>query len=102
MTEDQWKARVVLPYLRGRGGEWIAIPRSRFGRTGIPDILGCYRGVFVAFELKSPDSSYEATATQMAQLKRIRLNGGSALVARSLEDIAGLLDLLDREPKGKT
>lgn len=52
--------------------------------AGIPDIICCYKGRFIAFEVKAPDG--KPTALQEATIKRIRKAGGVAEVVRSVEE----------------
>jgi hypothetical protein len=49
-----------------------------YGRSGVPDIVGCYRGVFFAIETKAGDN--KTTALQERELKQIRDAGGMACV----------------------
>lgn len=62
-------------------GHWRVSPRGGpFGKTGCPDDLICWRGVFIAIEVKSDDGS--TSALQDIQLRRIRDAGGVAAVLR--------------------
>ena len=49
-----------------------------YGRSGIPDIVGCYRGCFFAIECKA--GANKPTALQERELQRIRKAGGFAFV----------------------
>ena len=49
-----------------------------YGRSGIPDIIGCHNGVFFAVECKA--NGGKTTALQDRELKRISEAGGFALV----------------------
>jgi hypothetical protein len=49
-----------------------------FGRAGVPDIIGCYKGVFFAIECKA--GSNKTTALQDRELKKIRKAGGVTLI----------------------
>ena len=53
--------------------------------AGIPDIVICYKGQFIALEVKAPDG--KPTALQVATIKRIRKAGGVAEVVRSVEEV---------------
>jgi len=53
---------------------------------GIPDILACYKGRFIAIELKRPDGEGALAIRQDAQLRRIKKAGGTAVVIDNLED----------------
>ena len=49
-----------------------------FGRSGIPDIVGCYKGVFFAIECKAGKGI--PTALQERELMNIKKAGGQAWV----------------------
>lgn len=49
-----------------------------YGRSGIPDIVGCYRGYFFAVECKA--GGRQATALQEKEMQRIRDAGGYVFV----------------------
>lgn len=83
-----------------RGG-WYTMPQTGgYGRSGIPDILICYRGRFVAVECKF--GSNKPTALQKKELTDIKNADGIALVLResNWEDIFVYLNTVDREIDG--
>jgi Holliday junction resolvase len=49
-----------------------------FGRSGVPDIIACYKGYFIAIECKAGVG--KPTALQEQQLAKIRKAGGAAIV----------------------
>ena len=49
-----------------------------FGRSGVPDIVCCMNGIFVAIECKA--GTGKLTALQDREIKRIRENKGIAFV----------------------
>ena len=49
-----------------------------YGRSGVPDIVGCYRGYFFAIECKAGRG--KTTALQDRELRNIRNAGGFAFV----------------------
>lgn len=49
-----------------------------FGKSGVPDIIVCYRGRFLAVECKAGKN--KPTALQEREMERIREAGGSTLV----------------------
>lgn len=53
-----------------------------FGRAGIPDIIGCYNGQFVAFECKAGKG--KTTALQEREIHNIQLAKGWAFVITEL------------------
>ena len=64
-----------------------------YGTSGIPDIICCYRGRFVAFEVKTETG--RATELQKAVLRRIGAAGGTAIIVRSVQDVRDTLARLD-------
>jgi len=66
--------------------------------SGIPDILGCYKGLFIALELKR-DSKSEATTLQLDTIELIKKAGGFATVVypENLDQILKELELWVKE-----
>lgn len=86
----------ILDYCRGRGGRWVKIHGgdNPYQEVGIADILGCYRGFFVALEVKQPGG--EASRKQELFLRSIEKAGGFAAVVESLDDVIEVLNRVDR------
>jgi Holliday junction resolvase len=57
-----------------------------YGRSGVPDIIGCYKGLFFGIECKAGKG--KATALQCANIDEINRTEGHAFVVR--EDTATL------------
>jgi Holliday junction resolvase len=53
-------------------------PGMGFGRAGIPDIICCFQGKFIAIECKAGKG--KTTALQDRELNAIRAAGGMAMV----------------------
>ena len=49
-----------------------------FGRSGVPDIVCCHKGLFIAFECKAGGN--KTTALQDREMQAIQKAGGTALV----------------------
>jgi Holliday junction resolvase len=66
-------------------------PGMGLGRSGIPDIIGCYNGRFIAIECKAGKG--KATALQERELIAICNAGGFTYIARedNLEEMEGRL-----------
>lgn len=60
-----------------------------YGTAGIPDIIACVDGRFFAFEVKT--ASGKATPLQQATIRKILAAGGTALVARSVDEVRDAL-----------
>lgn len=67
---------------------WFMPPANGYGRAGIPDFIGCYKGLFFAVECKAGKG--QTTALQERELKLITDNFGMAMVIR--EDTVYLLE----------
>ena len=64
-----------------------------YGSAGIPDIICCYRGRFVAFEVKNEKG--KTTALQDVNIRNIQKADGIAVVVRSLDDVKNVLEGLE-------
>lgn len=49
-----------------------------YGRSGVPDIIACYKGRFLAIECKAGDN--KPTLLQLRNIESIKRNGGLAIV----------------------
>lgn len=59
------------------------------GNPGGSDLIGLYRGRFIAIEVKTPKG--RATPEQLQFIEAVRRHGGIAGIARSVEDALSLL-----------
>jgi hypothetical protein len=66
-----------------------------YSKIGVPDIICCYKGHFVAIECKAGKN--KPTALQERELKIIRDAGGYALVVNeeNIDDVRKLLESID-------
>lgn len=67
---------------------------GQFGTTGIPDLIVCYRGRFIAFEVKTEKG--KTTVLQEMTIRKIIKAGGYATVARSVDDVRAVIEALKR------
>lgn len=65
--------------------------QAGMGRAGIPDIIGCYRGMFVAFECKAGKG--KTTALQEREINAIRTAKGLAFVINE-DNVDNIKELL--------
>jgi hypothetical protein len=64
-----------------------------YGTSGIPDIIVCYRGKFVAFEVKTP--SGKLTTLQEITLRKINDAKGNSYKVTSLQEVKEILKNID-------
>lgn len=71
MAEEKLFENKVKDYLRSEGAWFVKYwAGTRFTKEGIPDILACYKGRFVAIETKASNGA--PTLLQLVNLKKIR------------------------------
>ena len=94
--EAKVKAK-LRKYLTQLGIYHFMPPANGFGRAGIPDIVGCMNGQFVAFECKAGKN--KTTALQDREIANIQSAKGWAFVIN--EDNVDNVEELLRLEKGK-
>jgi hypothetical protein len=62
-----------------------------YGRSGVPDIIACYKGRFIAIECKSGDN--KPTLLQLRNIEDIKRTEGYAIVVNE-SNIGALLALV--------
>lgn len=78
MTPEGKVKKKVAELLKKYDAYYFFPAMGAFGRAGIPDIVGCYRGRFFAVECKAGKG--KTTAIQEAEIEKIRKAGGKAFV----------------------
>jgi len=68
----------VMSILRDEGVYYFMPPANGLGRSGIPDIVACVNGLFLAVECKAGGN--KPTALQIREIEAIRRNDGVAVV----------------------
>lgn len=81
-------------YLIKNGAYCENIWGGGFQAAGIPDIIACYKGVFLGIEVKLDYN--KPSEIQKAKLKLINNAGGIGIVAYSIDDVAEVLREVDR------
>jgi len=83
--------------LKARGCYIDSRTSKGYGRRGIPDFTGCYRGYYFAIEAKELDTMQPAT-WQAKEMRKIGEAGGFAICVGApthLPRVAALLDAID-------
>ncbi len=91
MTPEAKVKKKVVDVLK-KGGAYYFFPATGgYGRSGVPDIVACYRGVFIGIECKA--GTNKPTALQEAEMKKIREANGFTLVVNedNISDVSTLL-----------
>lgn len=66
-----------------------------YGRSGVPDVVGCWQGRFFAIECKAEGKGKNTTALQDRELFLIRQGGGIAFVYDGTISDLELMDKLE-------
>jgi Holliday junction resolvase len=84
----------VTEILKAHGAYYFSPVTSGFGRSGVPDIVACIRGRFIAIECKAGKN--KPTALQQKNLQEIREVKGLAFVVNeeSIVAFAKILEVL--------
>lgn len=89
MTTPETKVkRAVVKILDARQAYHFFPATHGYGRSGVPDIVACYKGNFIGIECKAGKGM--PTALQLRELKHIEEAGGISMVVR--EDTTDLLE----------
>jgi Holliday junction resolvase len=92
MTESQIQAK-ILKYLNSEDECWAFKAESVV--RGVPDIICCYRGLFVAFEVKRAKGG-RVSVIQRAIMGKISDASGHASIVSSVKQVQTALDNIDK------
>lgn len=90
MSKEKKLQKKIIALLQSKGA--YVIKTIVTNRTGIPDIIACYKGYFISIEVKGES---KLTALQEYNINYITKAGGKAIVAYNLGDVNDLLDIID-------
>lgn len=91
--EARLSKRIIQAW-RERGAFCFKVWGSAHQMAGIPDIVGVYKGRFIACETKMPGN--KPSAIQQHRISQIEAAGGLCVVAYSVEEAEELLERLER------
>ena len=100
MTPEAKVKKVVVNELRILGAYYFYPVTGGYGRSGVPDIVGCYKGKFFGIECKAGRNT--PTPLQQINLDDIEKQKGIALVVNeknmhSVQDIFNPTDVNDKQ-----
>ena len=97
MTPEAKVKKVVVQQLKDIGAYYFYPVTGGYGRSGVPDIIGCYQGLFFGIECKAGKN--KPTPLQEKNLKEISEAGGLALVINE-ENMRMTRELLETYARG--
>jgi Holliday junction resolvase len=83
-----------MAYLRNQGIFCFKVWGSEMMMVGLPDIICCMEGKFIAFETKMPDKRKNLSPKQDYVHRLITAAGGMALVVCSVTEVAEIINKL--------
>jgi Holliday junction resolvase len=89
----------VTKLLDTKNAYWFYPVMGGYGSSGVPDIVACYRGIFVGIECKAGTNI--PTALQIKNLNQISQAGGYSAVINetNLDELQGIFNRIDAERK---
>lgn len=84
----------IVRYIKARGG-WVTKIHGNEFVKGLPDLIGCYKGRFIAFETKSAEGT--TSKLQGIIIALINRAGGVALSVRSMGPVEDAIRRIDTE-----
>jgi len=91
-TPERKVKKLVSKTLTALGAYYFYPVTSGYGTSGVPDIVGCYRGRFFGIECKA--NGNKPTALQQINLDKIAATGGIALVIDE-KNVASLKEIME-------
>lgn len=82
--KESYIQKKIIAALTEHGCYVVKHHGGRFSSAGVPDLLVCYNGAFIAMEVKR--QGQKPTALQSHNLDLIRTAGGVACVVTSVEE----------------
>jgi len=102
MTPEKKVKQTVARLLKEAGAYYFFPATGGYGRSGVPDIVGCLDGKFFGIECKAGTNT--TTALQERELEKIKEGGGRAIVINEdrIEMLREFLDPRRHSYLGKT
>lgn len=91
MTPEAKVKKQVKKILDDFGAYHFSPMMDGYGRSGVPDIIACYKGKFIGIECKAGDN--KPTLLQLRNIENIKRNQGLAIVINE-DNIESLLTLV--------
>ena len=94
MSNEKSFENKIKAFLKSKGAYFIKTHGDRFSRIGVPDIIACVNGHFVAVEVKAENA--KPSELQLYHLDEIRTAGGYSflLYPKDFENFKNFLENL--------
>lgn len=98
MNESQLTSQ-IKNYLASKGAYCEKIFGGGYQASGIPDLIVCYKGLFIAIEVKSPTHKGRASDIQKLKIRKIRECEGIAFITDNLADVEKVFNFIDNNER---
>jgi hypothetical protein len=88
MTESKIQSKIIA-YLENLGAYVVKVGLAN--KNGVADLLACFKGYFIAFEVKRPGE--QPKPLQVYNAKLVRDAGGTSHVVTSVEEVKHIMEL---------
>ncbi len=92
MKEQDFQKKIVS-YLESKGAYVIKVVAA--SKKGVPDVIACYKGQFLAIEVKTPTTRSNVSKLQEYNLDKVSEAGGYSGVAVHIDDLNPMLNSID-------
>ena len=89
MASEQSIQSKIIKLLKSKGAYVVKVQSGT--RSGIPDLIACYKGLFLGLEVKKPKTKEEASKLQELNIKWIKDAGGIATVVWTTDMVNKIL-----------
>jgi len=90
MTEQKIQTKII-DYLRSVGAYVVKVVKA--SKAGVPDLIACYNGRFIAIEVKKEGG--RVSSIQEYNLEKIIEAQGLAIIAYRVEDVKSVIKYLE-------
>lgn len=97
MASEQDIQRKIIKYLEANGAYVVKVISA--SKSGVPDILCCYKGRFIAIEVKTPATKSNVSELQKYNLKQVTECGGLSIVAWELKQVEEFMNAAAATPR---
>ena len=85
----------ILKYLKSLKAYSVKVQMAN--RSGIPDIIACYKGKFIGIEVKTEATQRNTSKLQEANLRMIAEADGIAIVAWEVSQVKEIIERIDND-----
>jgi Holliday junction resolvase len=97
MTPEAKVKNAVKKILTARGAYFFMPATGGYGRSGVPDIVGCHKGIFFGIECKAGNN--RPTELQLRELDKIQHHEGYIAIVneKNLLQVEVMLDCIEAQ-----